>query len=234
MVTGILVAPTPILPAQELALWFKVSVTPEIQERYIEAVQKSVGETRKEPSRPRFDFYQDTNAPGTFHQFEVWTGQGELDDHLKQPSVQAAWKVRDEGQTAQKEVIKMVPYRGTTTAKAPAGDLSASQNLIVIFEPKEQLKDEFLSEFDKVIEQARKAVGNLAFELSRSVEPSGRFVLFERWSKPRRLCDAPFHPLRRGVLQALRLTDREPGALFRQGPVREVRLNRYPHYPPRL
>ncbi|MBX3742336.1 MAG: antibiotic biosynthesis monooxygenase [Akkermansiaceae bacterium] len=183
-VCGIFAALTPLLPAEELALWVKVSVKPEIHERYIEAVRKSVEETRKEPTLPRFDFYQDKNAPEIFHQFEVWSDQAALDDHLKQPYVQAAWKVRDEGQTAAKEVIKMAPYRTTTTAKPPAGDLSGSENLIVIFEPKEQLKEEFLSEFDKVIEGARKAEGNLAFELYRSTEPAGKFVLFERWQSP--------------------------------------------------
>jgi len=180
----IMVALTSLLPAEELALLVKVSVKPEIQERYIEAVQKNVEETRKEADQPRFDFYQDTSAPGTFYQFEVWSGQAALDDHLKQPYVQAAWKIRDEGETAAKEVIKMVPYRSTTTAAAPSGDLSGTQNLIVIFEPKEQLKEEFLSEFDKVIEGARKANGNLAFELYRTTAPEGKFVLFERWQTP--------------------------------------------------
>lgn len=181
LLSTIMVALAPLLPAEEFALLVKVSVKPEIQERYIEAVQKNVEETRKEPSSPRFDFYQDTSAPGIFYQFEVWSNQAALDDHLKQPYVRAAWKVRDEGETAEKEVIKMVPYRSTTTAKAPTGDLSDSQNLIVIFEPKEQLKEEFLSEFDKVIEGARKADGNLVFELYRTTDPEGKFILFERW-----------------------------------------------------
>ncbi len=181
---AILAALTPHLSAEELALWVKVSLKPEIHERYIEAVQKNVEETRKEPSGPRFDFYQDTASPGVFHQFEVWQNQAALDDHLKQPYVKAAWKVRDEGETAPKEVIKMVPYRTTTTAKAPAGDLSGSQNVIVIFQPEEQLQEEFLSEFDKVIEGARKADGNLAFELYRTTDPAGKFVLFERWESP--------------------------------------------------
>lgn len=172
------------LSAEELALWVKVSLKPEIHERYIEAVQKNVEETRKEPSNPRFDFYQDAASPGIFHQFEVWQDQAALDDHLKQPYVKAAWKVRDEGETAPKEVIKMVPYRATTMAKAPSCDLSGSQTLIVIFEPKDQFKEEFLSEVDKVIEGARKADGNLAFELYRTTEPAGKFVLFERWQTP--------------------------------------------------
>ncbi|WAC19762.1 putative quinol monooxygenase [Luteolibacter sp. SL250] len=181
---AILASLTSQLPAEELALWVKVSLKPEIHERYIVAVQKNVEETRKEPSSPRFDFYQDTASPGVFHQFEVWKDQAALDDHLKQPYVKASWKVRDEGETAPKEVIKMAPYRATTTAKAPDGDLSGSQNVIVVFQPEEQLKEEFLSEFDKVIEGARKADGNLAFELYRTTDPAGKFVLFERWASP--------------------------------------------------
>lgn len=174
----------PMLSAEELGLLVKVSIKPEIQERYIEAVRKNVEETRKEASKPRFDFYQDAIDPGTFYQFEVWTGQEALDEHLKQPYVKASWAVRAEGETAEKEVIKMVPYRTTVTAKAPEGDLSGTRNLIVIFEPKEQLKEEFLSEFDKVITEARKADGNLAFELYRTTEPEGKLVLFERWKSP--------------------------------------------------
>lgn len=174
----------PLLSAAELGLFVKVSVKPEIHERYIKAVQENVEQTRKEPSLPRFDFFQDATDKGTFYQFEVWDGQESLDAHLKKPYVAASWAVRAEGETAPKEVIKMVPYRSSATAKAPEGDLSETQNLIVIFEPKEQLKEEFLSEFDKVIGNARKADGNLVFELYRSTEPEGKFVLFERWKTP--------------------------------------------------
>lgn len=182
MIVSIMAAIGPVAVAGELALFVKVSVKPEIQARYIEAVRKNVEETRKEPSRPRFDFYQDATDPGTFYQFEVWTGPEALEEHLKQPYVKEAWKVRAEGEAAEKEVIKMVPYRASSTGKAPEGDLSQTQNLIVVFEAKEQLKEEFLSEFDKVIAEARKADGNLAFELYRSTEPEGKFVLFERWA----------------------------------------------------
>lgn len=169
-----------MVSAEEVALFTKTVVKPEFRERYIETVRDNLLETRKEEGVRRFDFFQDASAPEIFYQFAVWSGVDEHEAHLKKPSAEVAAG----DQPGNSEVIRLVPYRSVSTGKDPEGDQRGTQNLIVVFEPKEQLTDEFLSEFDKVIAEARKADGNLTFELYRSVEPAGKFVLYERWESP--------------------------------------------------
>lgn len=169
--------------AEEIALFVKTSVKPESRDRYIEAVRKTLGEARKEASVRKYDFYQDSSSPDVFYQFQVWSGEEAHAAHLKRAySVETA-DVRKESQAGESEVIRLVPY-GVASKLIQKKDSIGTQNLIVVFEPKEQLKEEFLSEFDKVIAEARKADGNLAFELYRSTDPAGKFVLYERWESP--------------------------------------------------
>lgn len=169
--------------AEEIALFVKTSVKPEARDRYIEAVRKTLGEARKEASVRKYDFYQDSSSPDVFYQFQVWSGEEAHAAHLKRAySVETA-DVRKESQAGESEVIRLVPY-GVASKLIQKKDSIGTQNLIVVFEPKEQLKEEFLSEFDKVIAEARKADGNLAFELYRSTDPAGKFVLYERWESP--------------------------------------------------
>lgn len=181
---SIMVVSSPAVHAEETALFTKTTLKPEFRERYIDTVRKSLVETRKEDSPSKFDFYQDAATPEVFYQFEVWSGADTQEAHLKKPYAVAEVAARKEAQVAEPEVIKLVPYRSDVEGRSPEGETSGTQNLIVVFQPKEQLKEEFLSEFDKVIAEARKAEGNLAFELYRSVEPAGKFVLYERWESP--------------------------------------------------
>jgi len=168
--------------AEEIALFVKTPVKPEYRDRYVEAARTNLVETRKEEGARRFDLYQDATSPDVFHQFEVWTNVDAHAAHLKKPYAVAVAEARKVGQSGESEVIRLVPYRSDSSGKA--SESPSSQNLIVVFEPKEQLKEEFLSEFDKVVTAARKSEGNLAFELYRSTDPEGKFVLYERWESP--------------------------------------------------
>lgn len=169
--------------AEEIALFVKTTVKAEYRDRYVEAVRKTTGEARKEAAVRKYDFYQDASSPDVFYQFQVWSDGEAHAAHLKRAySVETA-DVRKESQAGESEVIRLVPY-GASSKLSQEKNSIGTQNLIVVFEPKEQLKEEFLSEFDKVIAEARKADGNLAFELYRSVEPVGKFVLYEQWESP--------------------------------------------------
>ena len=170
--------------AEEIALFVKTPVKPEHRDRYMEAVRSNLVETRNEKGARRFDVYQDATLPDVFYQFEVWSGADAHAAHLKKPYAVAAAGARKNGQAGESEVIRLVPYRSSAAEKVSEDRVEGSQNLIVVFEPKEQLKEEFLSEFDKVAKESRKADGNLAFELYRSTDPEGKFVLYERWESP--------------------------------------------------
>jgi len=184
---GILLSVFAVVPsvtfAEEVTLFVKTPVKPEFRERYIEALRKTLVEARKEAAVRKYDLYQDASSPDLFYQFEVWSGAEAYAAHLKRPYSVAIADVRKESQAGESEVIRLAPYRASPKL-IQEKDRIGTQNLIVVFEPKEQLKEEFLSEFDKVIAGARKADGNLAFELYRSVEPVGKFVLYERWESP--------------------------------------------------
>ena len=155
--------------AADSAVFTKTTVKPGSADRFIEVVGREIATGDKAATQPKIGFYRDHTDPDVFFRLEVW------------PEGTAVREPAKEEPAEQTETIRLTPYRQNSEPWKNAAKPEEAQNLIVVFEPKAQLKEEFLSEFDKVISQARQAPGNLVFELYRSEDQPGTFVLFERW-----------------------------------------------------
>lgn len=165
-----------------VAVFVKATLKPEFRDRYLAAMRENVAKTRAETSKPTFDFFQDATGGNTFYQFEVWKDEKEHASHLEAAHARAAAEVRKQAVTEPPEVLRLTPfYTAAETTHEPPAEPRKTENLVVVFETDPQLRQEFLSTFDKLAADARKAPGNLVFDLYRVTDRPDTFVLFERW-----------------------------------------------------
>lgn len=149
---------------------------------FVSAVQNNVDNSRKEPGNLAFSLYQSEENELQALWFERFKTKADHNTHKEQAYFKNAIAVIKESLAGEANSIELkelveIPIQQPTQADEP----EQTRTIVVLFNVKPEKRVSFIKSISHAIPYARKAQGNLEFNLYQYAGNSNQFVLIENW-----------------------------------------------------
>jgi quinol monooxygenase YgiN len=177
-----IVAPqAPVSPGERITMFVTIDIKPEYQVTHTKAlIDDDVLPARKEEGNLFMRVYQDKQNQNRIYLFEQWKNQDGLNTHFQTPYIEKIVKLNETalqgpfGVLFLKEIFPLSEKKQKKLAET-------SVSSFTLFKVKDNMQENFIEQFESVIQKNRNEAGNLAYQLYAIIGDSTQFLLFQRW-----------------------------------------------------